>query len=50
VFTKKVLGRWIVAPTRANLWLTDKLVRRYYDEPLPEQGAYLFFIADKPGS
>jgi len=50
VFTKRVLGRWIVAPTRANLWLTDKLVRRYYDEPLPAQGAYLFFITEKPTS
>jgi len=48
VVTKKMFGRWIVAPTRANLWLTDKLVRRYYDEPLPAQGAYLFFIAEKP--
>ena len=46
--TKKMFGHWIVAPTRANLWLTDKLVRRYYDEPLPAQGAYLFFIAEKP--
>lgn len=50
VFTKKVFGRWIVAPTRANLWLTDKLVRRHYDELLPPKvyGAYLFFIAEKP--
>jgi SAM-dependent methyltransferase len=48
VAAKKLFGRWIVAPTRANLWLTDKLVRRYYDEPLPAQGAYLFFIAEKP--
>jgi ubiquinone/menaquinone biosynthesis C-methylase UbiE len=47
VLTKKLFGRWIVAPTRANLWLTDRLVRRYYDEPLPPQGAYLFFIAEK---
>ena len=31
-----------------NLWLTERLVRRYYDEPLPERGAYLFFIAKKP--
>jgi SAM-dependent methyltransferase len=46
--TKKLLGRWIIAPTRANLWLTERLLRRYYDEPLPERGAYLFFIAQKP--
>lgn len=47
VITKKLLGRWIVAPTYANLWLTEKLVRRRYTEPLPERGAYLFFIAQK---
>ena len=48
--TKKLFGRWILAPTRANLWLTEKLVRRYYDELLPPEasGAYLFFIAEKP--
>ena len=48
VVTKKLLGRWIVAPTRANLWLTERLVRRYYEEALPEHGAYLFFIAQTP--
>jgi len=45
---KKLFGRWIISPTCANLWLTERLVRRYYDEPLPERGAYLFFIAQKP--
>jgi SAM-dependent methyltransferase len=48
VVAKKLTGRWIIAPAHANLWLTDKLVRRYYDEALPELGAYLFFIARKP--
>ncbi len=41
--------RWIVAPTRWNLWLTDKTVRRYYSEALPEKGAYVFFVAHKSG-
>jgi SAM-dependent methyltransferase len=50
VLAKKLFGRWILSPTRANLWLTEKLVRRYYDEPLPPEarGAYLFFVAEKP--
>ena len=48
VVAKKLFGRWIISPTRANLWLTERLVRRYYDEPLPERGAYLFFVAQKP--
>ena len=40
-------GRWVLAPNRANLVLTERLLRPYYEEPLPSQGAYLFFIARK---
>lgn len=40
-------GRWLLAPTRANLAVTERLVRGYYEEPLPAQGAYLFFITRK---
>lgn len=43
--SKVLFGRWILAPNRFNLALTDRLVRRYFDEPLPAEGAYLFFIA-----
>jgi SAM-dependent methyltransferase len=46
--SKKLFGRWILWPSHANLWLTDRLLRRYYNEPLPEAGAYLFFVAHKP--
>jgi SAM-dependent methyltransferase len=38
-------GRWVLAPTRWNLWLTEKLVRRYYHEPLSDEGTYTFFVA-----
>jgi SAM-dependent methyltransferase len=41
----RLTGRWVLAPTKANLVLTDWLLRRYYQEPLPEKGAYLFLIA-----
>ncbi len=47
VVAKKLTGRWVIAPTRWNLWFTDRLVRRYYEETLPAQGAYLFFVARK---
>ncbi|MEP7359635.1 MAG: methyltransferase type 11, partial [Anaerolineales bacterium] len=43
-------GRWVLSPTRANLALTERLLRPYYAERLPEQGAYLFFIARKLGA
>ena len=43
---KLLFGRWIMAPWRANLWLTLRLVRRYYDEPVPQiRGAYTFYVA-----
>jgi len=47
VLVKKLTGRWLLAPTRWNLALTEALLRRFYEEPLPEEGAYLFFIAQK---
>jgi SAM-dependent methyltransferase len=40
-------GRWLLSPTRANLALTEKLLRPYYAEPLPQHGAYIFVIARK---
>lgn len=46
--TKKLTGRWILWPSRVNLWLTERLVRPLYEEPLPGEGAYLFFVAHKP--
>jgi SAM-dependent methyltransferase len=45
---KKLTGRWVVWPSRANLWLTERLLRRYYEEPHPRAGAYLFLVAHKP--
>ena len=48
---KKLSGRWVLWPSRANpnLWLTERLVRPVYEESLPCEGAYLFFVARKPG-
>lgn len=45
---KKLSGRWILAPTRWNLILTERWLRPFYREALPEVGAYLFLVADKP--
>lgn len=45
---KKLTGRWILWPSHGNLWLTERLLRRFYDERYPESGAYLFFVAHKP--
>jgi SAM-dependent methyltransferase len=46
LFCKKLLGRFILAPTEWNMALTKAMVRKYYDEPVPqEKGAYTFYIA-----
>jgi SAM-dependent methyltransferase len=44
---RKLLGRWILVPTRWNLALTERWLRPLYEEPLPQVGAYLFFVAQK---
>jgi SAM-dependent methyltransferase len=44
---KKLTGRWVLWPSRINLWLTERLLRPLYEEPLPQEGAYLFFVARK---
>ena len=46
--TKKLFGRWILAPKRWNLTLTERWLRPLYEEALPETGAYLFFVAQSP--
>ncbi|MGD1997250.1 MAG: class I SAM-dependent methyltransferase [Anaerolineae bacterium] len=45
--TKQLLGRWVVWPSRINLWLTERLLRPLYGESIPTdaEGAYLFLIA-----
>lgn len=44
---KKLFGRWIIAPYRANFVLIESLWRRYYGEPPTKEGAYLFFLCEK---
>ncbi len=59
---KKMTGRWVLWPSRANLWPTERLMRPLYEERLSQppaarpgpgggedsEGAYLFFVARKP--
>ena len=47
LMAKKLLGRWILAPTCWNLALTERWLRPLYEESAPETGAYLFCIAVK---
>jgi SAM-dependent methyltransferase len=44
--SKKLTGRWIIAPQRWNLALTYRITEPRYNEPLAaEDGVYTFFIA-----
>ena len=44
--SKKLTGRWVIAPTRWNLAITDRLVRKHYQPAATcEQGVCTFFIA-----
>ncbi|MDX1600782.1 MAG: class I SAM-dependent methyltransferase [Anaerolineales bacterium] len=40
-------GRWILVPTAWNLSLTDRAVRRYFEEEPSDNGTYTYFRARK---
>jgi len=41
-----VTRRWIIAPTHANLRITERYTRKFYDEPIAtEDGVCTFYIA-----
>jgi SAM-dependent methyltransferase len=47
VFTRLITGRWIIAPTKWNLWLTKKYVSRFASPEPIENGTFTFYIARK---
>ena len=47
VLARWTTGRWIVAPRRWNLWLTERLTRRYYLEMPSPEGTYSYYLARK---
>ena len=44
---KKLTGRWLIVPARWNLWLTEKLIRKYASTEPVEDGVFTFYIARK---
>ncbi len=44
---KKLTGRWVVWPSRFNLWLTDRLFRPFYEEQPAARNGCLFITAGK---
>ena len=43
----KLIGRWILAPTRWNLALTERLVKRYAQARPHPNGVFSFYVARK---
>jgi len=50
LLAKRLFGRWVLFPTPKNplLRLTERWLRPLFEEELPEMGAGLFVVADKP--
>jgi len=44
---RKLTGRWIIVPTRGNLWLTERFVRRYASTEAIPDGTFTFYVARK---
>jgi SAM-dependent methyltransferase len=42
--SRKLIGRWIIAPYRWNLALTYQLLKKYADASPCEDGAYTFYV------
>lgn len=47
LLARLIAGRWILAPYRWNLWLTDRIVRRYHDPSPRPDGTYSCYLARK---
>jgi SAM-dependent methyltransferase len=45
LFWRTITGKWILAPERWNLWLTERYTRRHYHEDPCEDGVCTFYIA-----
>jgi len=45
--TRKVTGKWILAPTRWNLGITEKLIRPYASSDPVADGTFTFYVARK---
>jgi SAM-dependent methyltransferase len=48
--SKKLFGKWVLAPNAWNMMITERIVRRHYDQPPRcEDGVYTFYISRKIG-
>ncbi len=47
VVAKALSGKWILSPTKWNLYLTERFIRKYASTEPIENGTYTFYIARK---
>jgi SAM-dependent methyltransferase len=47
LIARRLTGRWILWPSRLNLGLTERFVRRYYRAPLAGDGTYTLYVAKR---
>lgn len=43
----KMFNRWIISPTRWNLFFTERFLRKYVEHPEHPQGTFTFYVARK---
>lgn len=44
---RKCFGRWVLGQSVWNYAVPERWLRKYYEEPRPEQGGYIFIVAAK---
>jgi SAM-dependent methyltransferase len=44
---RKLTGKWLISPSRWNLWLTEKILRKYTSTQPVEDGTFTFYVARK---
>ncbi|MCL5961505.1 MAG: class I SAM-dependent methyltransferase [Chloroflexi bacterium] len=49
LITRKLIGRWVLFPNKTSFLPLEKWLDRFYNEPEPEVGAYVFFLCRKQG-
>jgi len=47
LFWKKVAGRWLLVPTKANLYLAYRIAVPVFRDPISTEGVYSFYITRK---
>ncbi len=45
--SKKLTGRWILAPNQASLWLTWRIAKDVFYDPISPDGVYSFYITHR---